>query len=97
MTTDRSNTGVAFAQMQNTCFSKDIHPRCCTEGWQLCLTGSSFCSGAESRYSPIKGEALAVAWALKKAKHFVIGCMNLYIGVDLDHKPLLGILSPNKA
>ena len=75
--------------VQKACFCKEIHPRCYTEGWQLCLTGSRFGSGAETRYSPIEGEA--VAWALKKAKHFVMGCMNLH------HKPLIGILSPDKA
>ena len=61
----------------------------------MCLTGSRLCFGGESRYSPIEGEALAVARALKKAKLFVMGCMNLHILVDC--KPLLGIFSPDKA
>ena len=51
--------------------------------------GSRFTHPAESRYAPIKGEALAVVDALDKARHFVLGCSNLTIAVD--HKPLLKI------
>ena len=51
--------------------------------------GSRFTSGAESRYAPIEGEALAVVDALKKARHFVLGCSDLIVAVD--HKPLLKI------
>ena len=51
--------------------------------------GSRFTHPAESRYAPIKGEALAVADALDKARHFVLGCRNLTIAVD--HRPLLKI------
>lgn len=42
---------------------------------------------AESRYAPVEGEALAVAEALDKSRHFVLGCKDLIIAVD--HKPLL--------
>ena len=59
--------------MQKTCNCKEILPRCCTKGWQLCLIDSRFCSGVESKYTPIEGEALAVGWAQKKANHFVMG------------------------
>ena len=38
---------------------------------------------------PIEGEALAVADALDKARHFVLGCSNLSIAVD--HRPLIKI------
>ena len=34
---------------------------------------------AESRYSPVEGECLAVADALHRSKHFVLGCSNLLI------------------
>ena len=57
--------------------------------------GSCFCSGAEGRYAPIEGEALGVAWALNKTRHYVMGCPALYVGVN--HKPLLGLYSPKKA
>ncbi len=38
-------------------------------------------------YAPVEGEALTVADALDKARHFVLGCRDLIIAVD--HKPLL--------
>ena len=56
----------------------------------LVLCNSRYTSPAESRYSPVEGECLAVAWSLKKAKYFVLGCENLVVAVD--HKPLLGVL-----
>ena len=52
----------------------------------MTLVGSRFTHAAESRYAPIEGEALAVADALDKARHFVLGCSDLVIAVD--HKPL---------
>ena len=58
------------------------------------LCRQPFCSGAETRYSPVEGEALAVAWGLKKCRYFLEGCQNLSVGVD--HKPLLGLYSPTK-
>ena len=51
----------------------------------MTLVGSRFTHAAESRYAPIEGEALAVADALDKARHFVLGCSNLVVAVD--HKP----------
>ena len=55
------------------------------------LAGGRFTKPAESRYSPIEGECLAVSDALFKARHFVLGCPSLIVAVD--HKPLLGILN----
>ena len=43
----------------------------------------------ESRYSPIEGEALAVAWSLEHAFMFALRCQSLI--VTTDHQPLLGI------
>ena len=53
--------------------------------------GSRFLKEAESRYAPIEGEALAVAYALEKCKMFVLGCPDLTIATD--HQPLLNILN----
>ncbi|KAL8569022.1 hypothetical protein ACOMHN_048270 [Nucella lapillus] len=64
-------------------------PFCCKTGWKVTLVGSRFTTGAESRYAPVEGEALAVVDALDKARHFTLGCSNLTIAVD--HKPLLKI------
>ena len=68
-----------------------VHPRCCNDGWKLVLAGGRFTKPAESRYSPVEGELLAVADALYKARHFVLGCDKLVVAVD--HKPLLGLLN----
>ena len=92
---DWSKIGIGFALLQKHCGCWGVDLRCCREGWKLCLVGSRFCSGAESRYAPIEGEALGVAWALQKARHYVMGCPALFVGVD--HKPLLGLYSPRKA
>ena len=53
------------------------------------MAGGRFTKPAESRYSPVEGELLAVADALFKARHFVLGCDKLIIAVD--RKPLLGL------
>ena len=45
-------------------------------------------------YAPVEGECLAVAWALDKARHFVLGCTDLIVAVD--HKPLLKVLGDRK-
>ena len=70
-----------------SCPSSDLF--CCKQSWRITLVGSRFTHTAESRYRPIEGEALAVADALDKARHFVLGCKNLTIAVD--HRPLLKI------
>ena len=36
-----------------------------------------------------------MAWGFKKARHFLEGCLDLWVGVD--HKPLLGLYSPTNA
>ena len=90
LATDWSKSGVGFCLLQKTCECSEITPVCCPGGWVLVFCSSRYTSPAESRYAPIEGECLAVVWALKKAKYFVLGCDNLIIAVD--HKPLLGIL-----
>ena len=57
----------------------------------MTLVGSRFTHFAESRYAPVEGEALAVAEALDRARHFVLGCSDLIVAVD--HKPLLKLFS----
>ena len=48
---------------------------------------SRFNNDAQSRYSPIEGEALTMFWAINKADYFIYGCDKLYVGTD--HKLLL--------
>ena len=52
--------------------------------------GSRFLHGAEKRYFPIEGEALAIAWSLEQTKYFTQGCDDLL--VVTDHKPLVKLL-----
>ena len=61
----------------------------CKDGWRIILVGSRFTHAAESCYAAIEGEALAVAEALQRCRHLVLGCTDLYIAVD--HKPLVKI------
>ena len=90
LATDWSQMGIGFTLLQKVCRCSDITPICCNTGWVLVFAGSRFTSGAESRYSPVEGEALAVARVLEKSKHFTLGCPNLWLAVD--HQPLLKVL-----
>ena len=88
--TDYSETGIGYFLSQKHCSCPGISPGCCQKGWRITLAGSRFLKPAESRYSPIEGEALAIAWSLEQTKYFTLGCPNLTI--TTDHKPLLGLL-----
>ena len=87
LATDWSKDGIGFWLFQKHCTCPLSKPFCCKTGWRITLVGSRFTSGAESRYAPIEGEALAVVDALDKARHFTLGCADLIVAVD--HKPLL--------
>lgn len=87
LATDWSREGIGFWLFQKHCSCLSSRPFCCKTGWRITLVGSRFTSGAESRYAPIEGEALAVIDALDKARHFTLGCTDLIVAVD--HKPLL--------
>ena len=89
LATDWSKQGIGYWLFQKHCQCPSTDLFCCKEGWKITLVGSRFTHPAESRYAPIEGEALAVADALDKARHFVLGCHDLTIAVD--HRPLLKI------
>ena len=91
VSTDWSKVGISFLVMQKHCLCPEVSPVCCTSGWKVTFCNSRFTSPAESRYSPVEGECLAVAWALKKAKYWVLGARDLWVATD--HKPLLGLLN----
>jgi hypothetical protein len=94
LNTDWSETGISFNILQKTCKCVKIDIRCCHGGWHLVLCKSRFCSVAESRYSPIEGEALAVAYGFEQGKYYLLGAADLYLAVD--HRPLLGIYRPDR-
>ena len=94
VTTDWSNIGVGVTAWQKYCGCTELRLGCCEDGWRICILSSKFCSGPESRYDPIEGEVWGLSWGLSKNSYFFLGHPNLILGVD--HKPLLGILNPEK-
>ena len=78
--TDASKlNGIGYMLMQK---SKDK--------WFMIQCDSRYLSSAETRYAPIELELLAVAWAVKKCRIYLLGRQNFDIIVD--HRPLVGIL-----
>ena len=88
--TDWSKEGIGYWLHQIYCNYTPSTLDCCSEGWRMGMSVSQFCSPAESCYSPIEGELLAVTWAIKKTWIFTLGTSNLF--VIRDHKPLLGLI-----
>ena len=91
---DFCKTGIGFLLTQKRCKCEKISPYCCPGGWQVVLAGSRFTKGPETRYAPVEGEALAVAWSLEATKHYTLGNNNLLVATD--HKPLLKVLGDRK-
>ena len=87
--TDWSKEGVGFSLFQKRCDCALSH-LCCKDGWKLVFAKSRFTRGSELGYKPIEGEALAIVYALKKCKIFILGCPKLL--VVTDHKPLVPIM-----
>ena len=55
----------------------------------MVLRGGRFTKPAESRYSPVEGEALAVVEGLQGTKDYILGMDDLIVATD--HRPLLGV------
>ena len=91
LSTDWSGVGIAFVMRQKHCSCTGDSVSCCTDGWKIVLCNSKLLKKAENGYAPIEGEALAVAWGLKKARYFLLGVKHFTI--ETDHKPLVPILS----
>ena len=90
--TDWSKAGIGFVVLQQWCDCSTLErPACCPNGWKLALCGSRFLTPTEQRYAAVEGEALAIVWALQKARLFLLGCPNLE--VITDHRPLVKIFS----
>ena len=82
LATDWSRHGIGFWIFQKHCPCPSNDLIWCKQGWKITLVDSRL-------YAPIEGEALTVADALDKARHFVLGCKNLTIA--MDHRSLLKI------
>ena len=91
---DFCKTGIGFLLTQKRCKCENISPYCCPGGWQVVLAGSRFTKGAETRYAPVEGEALAVAWSLEATRHYTLGNDKLLVATD--HKPLLKVLGDRR-
>ena len=93
LTPDWSKTGIGFFLEQKHCDCDMLEaPHCGPDHWRLILSGSRFCKDAETRYRPVEGEALAIAYALEATRMFTLGNPELTIGTD--HKPLVSIMGP---
>lgn len=88
---DWSKTGIGFFLSQKHCSCSQSYPGCCIDGWKIALAGSRFLRPEETRYAPVEGEALAIAWSLEQTRYFTQGCDNLL--VITDHKPLTKLFS----
>ena len=86
--------GIGFSLGQKHCSCPSDEPWCCQTGWKLTFASNRYTHNAEENYAPVEGEALAVAWALDKARHFVLGCNDLIVATD--HNPLLKVLGDRK-
>ena len=63
---DWTKTGIGFHLTQKHCDCQPPpRPDCGKEHWKLVFAGSCFTKDSESRYAPIEGESLAVAYGLK--------------------------------
>ncbi|XP_045104394.1 uncharacterized protein LOC123499928 [Portunus trituberculatus] len=89
--TDWSKVGIGFVILQQhcSCLMREA-PFCYKSGWRLALCGSRHLTPVETGYAPVEGEGLAVAWCLRKARLFLLGCPNLLI--ITDHRPLVKLL-----
>jgi hypothetical protein len=65
--------GIGYFLSQKHCDCDASIPGCCEYGWRITLAGSRFLKPAETRYAPVEGEALAIAWALEHTRYFTQG------------------------
>jgi hypothetical protein len=70
---------------QKKCSCTKIVPTCCDDG-----SCGKFCKPAEQNYSPVEGEATAVAKGLEDTKYYTLGCNDLYVATD--HSSLVNML-----
>ena len=88
LSTDYSKTGIGYFLFQKhyRCLTES-GPNCGENHWKIILAGSRFTKDADSRYSPIEEEALALIYGLESCRMFILGCQDLLVTVD--HQPLV--------
>ena len=73
LVTDWSIEGQSLGLWQKLCSYKGpVTIVCCRVGWKIVFMSSRFNNDAQSRYSPIEGEALTMFWAINKADYFFV-------------------------
>lgn len=89
--TDWSHQGIGYILLQKHCaWGGYINVHCCKSGWKMVSCVFIFLQPSENFHVAIEGEMLAITWALKKCKMFLLGCPKFYI--FKDHHPLVKIL-----
>ena len=92
LSTDYSKTGIGYFLFQKHCWCPtESGPNCGENHWKIILAVYRFMKDAESRYSPIEGEALVIIYGLESCRMFILGCPDLLVTVD--HQPLVRIFS----
>ena len=90
--TDYRKTGIRYFLFQKHCrCPTESSPNCGENHWKIILARSRFTKDAESRYSPVKGEALALIYGLESYRMLILVCPDLLVTVDLQ--PLMKIFS----
>ena len=88
---DWSKEGIGYLLLQKYCQRTQKSPIYCKDGWKSIFAGSWVTNNAESNYSPIESEALALFWGFKHSRTFTLGHPDLFVATN--HKPLLGIFN----
>ena len=91
LVTDYSGVVIGFFLLKKHCRCPGVSPTCCKIGWKVCLVGFCFLHDAETRYSPIEGECLKVAYGLHQTHFYTLGSPHLVVATN--HKPFLCILN----
>ena len=60
------------------------------ESWRPVAYASRSINNAESHYAQIEKEALAITWACERFSSYILG---KHISIEMDHKPLVPLLS----
>jgi hypothetical protein len=79
--TDACKTGFGFVVKQ---LQSD-------KSWRPIMVGSRTLLEAETRYAPIESKLSALAWALRKARRFLLGAPGFKLYTD--HKPLVALIN----
>ena len=90
LSTDRTGIGYFLFEKHCNC-ATNAGPACSEDHWKSISASSQLIIDAESRYTPVEGEVLALVYGLEACQMFILGCPELLVTVDL--KALIKIFS----